>query len=155
MSETTTPMMVRAKKTNGHKWVYGYYAPIWASYSTDVRHGIVENNTTYEIDFETMGRYLDKDDLDHDIYQGDVLVAENAESDTLTLICRFGTLHMQLFSCPLEFVGFYYERTDNHQTCLLACDTKTDKLVMSRRVIGNIYDNPELANMSNRGGIVQ
>lgn len=114
--------MYRAKRKDNNEWTYGYYYKIWDKHyllwgmTNDVPNMI-------EVYEDTVCRMIDyrKDDDEKDIYLNDIIVCENGES----------------------YYGYreyreYFIVDDYHLTMGYIQECEDVK------IIGNIYDNPEL-----------
>ena len=159
-------MIVRGRCINNHKyegqWVYGNCVV------ADKKHGITYigaikfyqqgmwDITLYEADCQTIGRYMSIKDKDgNQIFEGDIIEIHFDTSVTKPLVVKYG-----VYSDIDDYwgnnyrVGFYLDDGKSQQN-LLSCQIaempfndpnfllhkRNDRL----KVIGNIYDDPDLA----------
>lgn len=150
----------RGKRTDNGEWVKGYYfeTPLtdgatgskpedgWYFLTGKSRHCISKNNCVYEVDPESVGLYSGFNDKNgKEIYTSDVIALVNADSDTIKVVCEYGTAKRDIYGNLVEIHGFYFRR--------LCDDKKTFPIIKNYagkhdteliEVIGNLKDNPEL-----------
>ena len=122
--------MYRAKRKDNNEWTYGYYYKIWDKHY--LLWGMTNNvPNMIEVYEDTVCRMIDyrKDDNEKDIYLNDIVLCEDGES------CYGYREYREYF-----IVDDYHLTTAPIQECE---DVK---------VVGNIYDNPELIKRCVNGG---
>lgn len=139
----------RGRRQNG-EWIHGALIP--TEFSWWGVPSIADKNFRYEVDPETVGQYTGYKDVDgKEIYEGDII--ENVSIPHESRIIRFG----EYADVPLlekYHYGFYVEflgkrLRDLYRTEFLFWIKRAWKC----RIVGNIYDNPELMEcMKERAG---
>lgn len=127
----------RAKRTDNGEWVYGYYVktPITAEFQCDGqfldsgkgRHCIVQDFVAHEIDPKTVGQYTGYRDKNFkEMYEGDITLEECEDN-------KF-----------IRKVAWYEDRFvfENIKKSTMRPGISTQYTEV--KVIGNIYENPEL-----------
>lgn len=136
-------ILFRAKGKGSGKWLYGYYARLSdARGLKDVLYAPAKNpnesNHTYGIDPATVGQYTGlKDNSGKKIYEGDII---KSKQDGMIGVIRFGeyqTTNSENGECHLGFSIEWYGKYSD----LLRKDLGW---WINLKIIGNIYDNPEL-----------
>ena len=136
-------ILFRAKGKGSGKWLYGYYARLSDAIGLkDVLYAPAKNpnesNHTYGIDPATVGQYTGlKDNNGKKIYEGDII---KSKQDGLIGVIRFGeyqTTNSENGECHLGFSIKWYGKYSD----LLRKDLGW---WINLKIIGNIYDNPEL-----------
>lgn len=124
--------------TEGKKWVYGYLYKIKSFFSEDYQY-FIKNEHLQEtsVDEETIGQYTGlKDKNGKEIYEGDILLAPEWFG-TLKCVCIY---QQENTVNPIQGFGLYsYDSYFKKYNTLVESD-EWDEF----KVIGNIYDNPEL-----------
>lgn len=130
-------------------WVYGFYRdkvglPVISEFDTTVCDYI-----DYEVDRNTLGQYTGlKDKNDTKVFESDIIrmhyFFENYDPSSLGAFEDEAEI-IGVVKCDL-IDGFYVETVDDHSRCYLQwVEEPTEEL----EVLGNIYDNPELLEVSN------
>lgn len=137
-------------KNNQSQWVYGALIP--PEFSSWYEPSIFDGNMRMEVDGETLGQYTGcRDCYGMEIYEGDVLeisATDKREQSMLILraVVRFGEHFAQSWSkVPGEScLGYYMEFANGFPKKYYRAEFlywhKNSKI----KIIGNIYDNPEL-----------
>ena len=124
----------RGKIRNTGEWIHGAFIP--ADYTYWREPSIVNLNRRFEINPKTLGMYTGfHDDNGIEIYEGDILDIS---------IYFLGTGKEKTFRSAVEFAKGAMEVRESGEFAynfdyLMTCD------FIKSIVIGNIYDNPELA----------
>ncbi len=157
-------MIVRGRRIRyeafENKWVKGYYVCLRENKHLIITgeatfNGFKENIVSYEIVPETFGRYtglLDKDG--NKIFEGDIIEIHFDTSITKPLVVKYGVYSdIDDYWGNNYTVGFYLDGGKSQQN-ILSCQiaempfNDPSFLLYKRnnrlKVIGNIYDNPEL-----------
>lgn len=129
--------------SNEHKWVYGDYCDLnkgrsVSSFKVFAGPFIGTPSTMYAVIPETVGQYTGlKDNNGKKIYEGDII---KSKQDGMIGVIRFGeyqTTNSENGECHLGFSIEWYGKYSN----LLRKDLGW---WINLKIIGNIYDNPEL-----------
>ena len=125
-------ILFRGKRTDNGEWVEGYYSPVNIPITGNMRHFInVGGYRAVEIDSETVGQYTGLNDKNGvKIFEGDIV----RYGDTIHRVVfeqRNGTAYFGLVYAACETLPFGHYQ-----------DLKQIE------VIGNIYDSPELLEVS-------
>lgn len=128
----TREVLFRGKRSDGHGWAEGDLSRCIIIGKTHICR--IEENlsvTIYEVESSTVCRYTGKEDEEgKKAYENDVI------------ICAGGGKHFQTqIEWDSEMGGFRFRDAENHTCPLGALNPGGD---YKWRVIGNIYDNPEL-----------
>jgi hypothetical protein len=127
--------------TPPYKWVYGYYfkTPLTAEncgldsfLPGETRHCIAtEEGVVYEVIPDTVGQYIGhKDEVNTEIYYGDII-----DNDDYIFLVRNA-----LYGCYLEQLSSPEDEDDEDWSAYLSTHPITD----NSKIIGNVWDNPEL-----------
>jgi len=133
----------RGKDCSG-KWRYGAYIP--TEFTQWQEPSIFDGHHRAEVDGETLGQYTGcKDVYGEEIYEGDIL--EDMSENTVTykrlrMIVRFGEFNA--LESGLQNLGFYVEIPKDKHTYIWSRSLKFWLEGDGVRVIGNVFDNPEL-----------
>ena len=134
----------RAKQLRSPHWCYGAFIP--ASLSSWDDDTIFDGNFRKAIDTDTLGQYTGyKDKYGTEIYEGDIL--EDLSENTVTykrlrMIVRFGEFNA--LEVGLLNLGFYVDIPVDKGTSVWSKSLMYWLSGDGMRVIGNIFDNPEL-----------
>ena len=128
----------RGKRRNGD-WMYGALMPVeftwWGCWS------IADKNFRHEVDEDSIGQYTGFNDFNGtEIYEGDILRLF-AEPDVGAIVVRYGENPGTILG--RESYGFYVNFANKRLNEI----NREDFLFWYRKgvkVIGNVYDNPEL-----------
>lgn len=130
-------ILFRAKTANTGKWVYGYYAvSSWYEDGTTIHMIIPLDSMVYPgsevwyeiVDPKTVSQYTGLDDVDgNKIFEGDIIQSDSNIGDV-----KWNETHASFLMLMRSVTGaLYYVAID-------------EAAAISSKVIGNIYDNPEL-----------
>lgn len=126
----------RAKRLDGLGWAYGYFikTPITAEFSCDGqyfdsggqgRYCIIQDGVAHEIDVTTLGQYTGlKDSKGVEIFKGDIVSLDEFVALTATVVGQV----------KYDEGCYFIDRTS------YPLNKWSDKI----KIIGNIYENPEL-----------
>lgn len=120
----------RGKNIETGEWVYGFYTQggyIREDGTTKVRH-IIHSDILYDVEENTIGQYTGLQDKNGvEIYEGDILAKRN-ERDKYVIVWNeyYSQFQGMWRKNPLTAVNIY------------------SMISLGYKVIGNIYDNPEL-----------
>lgn len=124
----------RGKNTGSNRWIHGAYIP--ADYTYWREPSIVNLNRRFEINPKTLGMYTGfHDDNGIEIYEGDILDIS---------IYFLGTGKEKTFRSAVEFRKGAMEVRESGEFAYNFDYLMTSDFIKSI-VVGNIYDNPELA----------
>jgi uncharacterized phage protein (TIGR01671 family) len=123
----------RGKRLDNGEWVYGYY------YTQIITHAgnrksrdhfmRTEQNIRYEVDPDTVGQYTGlKDKNGKEIYEGDIVESFDHGQVRQLYLVKF---NKGCFGASLDNISFYFLTFDH------VC-------VEQIKIIGNIYENPDL-----------
>lgn len=132
--------LFRGKRNDNGNWVVGNYCyspdfPITIFGEDELgRHGI-------KVDHSTIGQYTGKSDISgEEVFEGDIIVSHlGGQVHALNMLVKFGTYqaYCPADKCYMDSVGFYVSAQGYP-------DMPIGPLEDYAKVIGNIYDNPEL-----------
>lgn len=132
----------RAKTIQGYveapenTWVYGYYTEA----SCIVESGVpcIQTNVNdYLVDRNTVGEFIGKTDhTGKDIYEGDIVQMPTYTACGMAMVCDGHENYVITFD---KCCGAFYAEALHTHDCL-----SLDELDIEAKIIGNIYDNPEL-----------
>lgn len=134
----------KSKSINKGKWIYGSFVE-----DTDLNACCIRDKSlVYElVDRETVGQYTGLTDKNGKmIFEGDIIRAITLDMgmECLAVVC-FGNFIDE--NNGDEYIGFYIEfdgiKTTAAQLTMKECKNRIE-------VIGNIYDNPELLEVSKK-----
>lgn len=141
--------LFRGKRTDNGEWVYGYYVHrrkrmgIFGQTVTDLDRESdwiisFRDGTPYEVDPETVGQYTGLPDKNgKKIFKGDII---NISSVVATTIMELtAVVQRNLKTANYELKGYGYN------------PISLEGVQYWGKVIGNIYDNPELLEVQNDG----
>lgn len=114
------------------EWLYGNYVFI----QDDIfQHKIADRNgLLLDIDINTLGQYTGlKDENGKEIYEGDII--------------QYGDIHKGIVEYSEKYAQFILKETDNISD---EYEALGEFNIIVFEVIGNIYDNKELLNETNR-----
>lgn len=149
-------ILFRGKRVDNGEWVEGFYACVLDSHYIitgrfdSLTNGII-NSEAYKVNFETVGRFTgltDKNDVK--IFEGDIIRwhdnTELSVSGQIAEVCYGEYIDADSHFDDVYSLGFYFKLFDEDKTCatinwLNECKNDFD-------IIGNIYDNPELLEVS-------
>ena len=161
----TREIKFRGKTVPDGRWVYGYYVVMENETKTVTRHAImdlldkenqyIKDGKSYHmsvsvVEAETVGQFIGLYDRNgKEIYEGDIVYSEFEDGSNGSSLVGwnekqscFGLMDEYAYRSKLE--GFEYPAFINHVMLAHMRDAKLFK------VIGNIYDNPELLKDSSR-----
>lgn len=134
----------KSKSINKGKWIYGSFVE-----DTDLNACCIRDKSlVYElVDRETVGQYTGLTDRNGKmIFEGDIIrtITLDTGMECLAVVC-FGNFIDE--NNGDEYIGFYIEfdsiKTTAAQLAMKECKNRIE-------VIGNIYDNPELLEVSRK-----
>ena len=114
-------ILFRGKSIENNEWVYGYYHILTDTHTNTVEHCILQKHrhTSDVVDSKSVGQYTGlKDKNDTMIFEGDIIDFDEKE---------WGCKHIE--EVKFDFTYLDGRKSDFDKWC---------------KVIGNIYDNPEL-----------
>lgn len=138
-------ILFRGKRIDNGEWVYGYYQNLCGF------HEIVTENKekafsviTYQVMLETVGQYTGLTDKNgKKIFEGDIVQYGEIEDYDWSFcrgVVKFGegTFDGGIY----RYTGFYFEESDGtiDHNSIYKAEEKLEQL----KVIGNVFDNPEL-----------
>ena len=131
-------LAMAGKPKNEGEWTYGE-----VHLQSTIPH-IHEGMDKYPIDVDTIGQYTGlKDKNGKEIYEGDIIYSEFADGSNCMFLVGwnnklscFGV--MDEYSYQSKQLGYDFPEFDNHLFIEVLKNSKIFK------IIGNIYDNPEL-----------
>lgn len=133
---------------NNDEWVEGFYL---YDGCRDVHritryNSLLDKMVVYNIwDKETIGQYSGlKDKEGNKIFEGDVIELENYLGKKIRVVCKFGTARRLIYENECDITGFYFEYEGHLKTFLIVKNYVGKHDLELFKVIGNIYDNPEL-----------
>lgn len=138
------PIKFRGKDSASGEWCHGAYIP--PEYTKWQTPTIFDGCHRKEIDLDTLGQYTGcKDKYGTEIYEGDIL--EDLSKNTVTykrlrMIVRFGEFNA--LEVGLLNLGFYVEIPEDKDTSIWSKSLMYWLDGDGMRVIGNVFDNPEL-----------
>lgn len=139
----------RGKNRGTGEWIYGGFIP--ADYSYWQEPSIANLNRRFVIIPETLGQFTGyKDKEGREIYEGDIL--EDMSENTVTykrlrMIVRFGEFNA--LEAGLLNPGFFVEIPEDKDTSIWSKSLMYWLDGDGVRVIGNVFDNPELLEAKN------
>ena len=125
-------ILFRGKRKDVDWWEVGDYS---ACTTSDGAHHSFINGTGYEVYPETVGQYTGLNDVNGTmIFEGDIVQLFESVKETFGIIDSFGVVRFMRG-------GFYVNEAD----CLYSLNTLASyDWIFRGKVVGNIYDNPEL-----------
>ncbi len=143
----------RGKSTLDGKWVYGSYKRFYGYHVSDIHNHICtyDGANIYEVEETTVGQYTGlKDKKGKEIYEGDIIELINEDDYVIRVVCEFGTAKRDIYGNLVEITGFYFKRLyDGRKTFPIVNNYLGKHDLELFEVIGNIYENPELLEVSN------
>lgn len=127
-------ILFRGMRKDTHEWAYGFYGEYFNGKKNIPCISIVDTHAIagsicYEIIPETVGQYTGmKDKNGRRIFEGDIILPHGYKPE----------------ACPVFYEDFCFQIDSN--ICVLCVADEEDI-----EVIGNIYDNPELLEVSDNG----
>lgn len=131
-------ILFRGKRIDNNEWVHGFY---FESLADGMKHCYIKYETwdegfvTYEVIPETVGQFTGRCDENYNkIFEGDILEVSYDDGTAYTTeVCAYGgTLCVDVKGEDYDFTAIDFAVDIWKNNC---CECK---------VIGNIYDNPEL-----------
>lgn len=146
-------ILFRAKKKSNNEWIYGF-PEVVAKDTAGIKEvdssGIVtitQNHFTPFVDIDTMGQFTGVyDKTETSIFEGDIVetTSKYDKRHSNKFIVKFGECSNSDYP-EFGYIGFYFDEIANERKL------RTDILYWVNnydcKVIGNIYDNPELLNI--------
>ncbi len=154
----TREILFRGKRVNNGEWVEGYYSPVNIPITGNMGHFInVGGYRAVEIDPDTVGQFTGLTDKNGaKIFEGDILACHNNPKDIYKVVLgEFNVIDTETFEIVENVVGWHTEVIPTADP-LSAVEPfnlpmPLNKFYLERSemvVIGNIYDNPELLEVS-------
>lgn len=128
-------ILFRGKRKDDGEWVYGWYAPLVCNDRTEIPSIKDFNGTDWRVEPKTIGQFTGRWDEDcNKIFEGDILeISCDDGTAYITEVCAYGgTLCVDVEGEDYDFTAIDFAVDIWKNNC---CECK---------VIGNIYDNPEL-----------
>ena len=139
----------RAKKKDENEWVIGYY--IYCEGKHFIKNGDTFNDGWHEVNEDTLGMYCEINDVsNHMIFEGDILEQRHYDYfKNLTLVDNYVVQHPQKrFGFVLQSVGCYLDPKSKD-------GYKLPREANKMKIIGNIFDTPDLLQEINALGRVR
>ena len=154
----TREILFRGKRVDNGEWVEGYYSPVNIPITGNMGHFInVGGYRAVEIDPETVSQFTGLCDKNgRKIFEGDILACHNNPKDIYKVVLgEFNVIDTETFEIVENVVGWHTEVIPTADP-LSAVEPfnlpmPLNKFYLERSemvVIGNIYDNPELLEVS-------
>ena len=121
-------ILFRGKRKDNGEWVYGNYA---VTNNNGKRHFIFQNKAfEFEVESETIGQYTGLTDKNgKKIFEGDILREYHPEQDVII---------------EWSDASFGFRRANKPKDCVYSTIRYMQNAMSRLKIIGNIYDNPEL-----------
>ena len=142
-------ILFRGKRIDNNEWVRGFY---FESLADGMRHCYIKYETwdegfvTYEVIPETVNQFTGLCDKNgNKIFEGDILLEEEKEYSLEEYGEKVVGTHNIVAYWNEKACGFWVRRTDKPKGKIYVpeeplCESFAEEL----KVVGNIYDNPEL-----------
>ena len=141
--------LYRAKRESDYEWVFGYY--VCCDGKHYIKNGNTFNDGWHEVNEDTLCLYCGKNDISNDmIFEGDILEERHYDYFmNLTLVDDYVVLHpAKRFGFVLQIISCYLHQKSKDGYIL-------PRQAHKMKIIGNIFDSPNLAQELNLLGRVR